>query len=430
MKINGNIIFFAFLILLTTVGYSHPLRIVSMTDSHTDNSTTTTGVVVDSLLSNKVKAIIKTIQQKFAPDKRTEIFNVSFSDSQVLNIETTKPEAITVLKERLNQQKIPIRLNEQLLPSKKLGNRTLGVANLSVCNNRLEPDNSAEMVTQVILGTPVKILKEEQGYFLVQTPDHYISWTDTDGITRMGENDYNSWMDAEKIVFTEEHGHSFEAPSLDSMPVSDLVAGNILKLLGQEHDFYKVSYPDGRIGYIPQKSCMIYQKWISRPNPSPAEIVKCAKMLNGVPYLWGGTSIKGIDCSGFTKTCYFLNGIIIPRDASQQALVGEKVDIYENDTVNIAKAVKNLKTGDLLFFAGGNSRHSKPKITHTAIYLGNGEFIQSAGRVRINSMVTTSEKYDDFESRTLVCARRILSAIGTSGISRIDQHPFYKPVSK
>jgi cell wall-associated NlpC family hydrolase len=175
---------------------------------------------------------------------------------------------------------------------------------------------------------------------------------------------------------------------------------------------------------------MFYKNWVARPNPSAEDILKNAKMLNGVPYLWGGTSIKGVDCSGFTKTCYFLNGIIIPRDASQQALVGEKVDIYENDTVNINKCLKNLQAGDLLFFAAGKNRRPNPKITHTAIYMGKGEFIQSAGSVGINSIVSTSDIYDSFGSRTLVCARRILNSIGTPEISRVDQHPFYKPSSK
>ncbi|NWJ49680.1 MAG: C40 family peptidase [Bacteroidetes bacterium] len=392
----------------------------------------TEGAVVDSLLLNKVNSIIKEVKHKYAPDKRTEIFNTSLSasDSLVLNIETTKTEAIIALKERFDQLKIVIRLNEQLLPSKELGDQTFGVANLSVCNNRLDPDNDAEMVTQVTLGTPVKILKKEKGYYLVQSPDHYISWTDVDGITRMNENEYHKWISSNLIVFTKGYGHSFEKPSLVSMPISDLVAGNMLKLKGTDHRFYKALYPDGRIAYIPKRSCTLFRKWISRPNPTANKIIETAKTLNGVPYLWGGTSIKGVDCSGFTKTCYFLNGIIIPRDASQQALVGEKIDIYENDTVNITKCLRNLKAGDLLFFAGGKYRHSNPKITHTAIYMGNGVFIQSAGMVRINNMVPNSKAYDDFESRTLVCARRILSSIGSSEISRIDQHPFYKFASK
>src|ERR1035437_8360147 len=109
---------------------------------------------VDSLRSIKVKAIIKEVQQKYAPDKRTAVFNVTVSttDTSLLEIETTKPEAINALKEKFKKENITIKLNERLLPSKDLGDQTFGIANFSVCNNRFDPDNSAEMATQVVLG--------------------------------------------------------------------------------------------------------------------------------------------------------------------------------------------------------------------------------------------------------------------------------------
>jgi cell wall-associated NlpC family hydrolase len=135
--------------------------------------------------------------------------------------------------------------------------------------------------------------------------------------------------------------------------------------------------------------------------------------------------MKGVDCSGFTKTSFFLNGVILPRDASQQALIGEPVDIYEGDTVSLSKCLKNLQAGDLLFFAAAKGRAVHPRVTHTAIYMGNGEFIQSAGMVRINSMVPSTADYADFQSRTLVSARRILNEIGSPQITRIDQHELY-----
>lgn len=387
------------------------------------------GEATDSLQTNKAKEIITFVQHKYAPDKRTEVFRVLITDtaSMELNIETTKPEAIAELKSLLDKAKITFLINEQTLPAKGLGEMIYGTANLSVCNNRIEPDNAAEMVTQILLGTPVKILKRDHGYFLVRTPDGYISWTDDAGIAAMDQSGFNKWQTTDKIIFTGEYGHSYEKPSINSNPVSDLVAGNILQLLGKEKRFYKVSYPDGRVAYIPLKNATLYQKWIARPNPTAKEIIGTAMTLIGVPYLWGGTSIKGVDCSGFTKTCYFLNGIILPRDASQQALVGEKVDIYDNDTVNMAKCLKNLQPGDLLFFSGSKSRSSTPKVTHTAIYIGDGEFIQSASFVRINSLSLGAVNYDDYQSRTLVCARRMISAIDTAEVSRIDQHPFYNP---
>lgn len=118
-----------------------------------------------------------------------------------------------------------------------------------------------------------------------------------------------------------------------------------------------------------------------------------------------------------------MHGIVLPRDASQQALVGDKVDIFENDSLSIDKALKNLKPGDHLFFAANKKTG---RVTHTAIYIGNGDFIQAAGLVRINSMIYGSKNYDDFQSRTLVGARRILTAIGDSEITRVKQHSYYQ----
>jgi len=137
----------------------------------------TQAAVIDPTSLLKAKTIIKEVQQKYAPDRRTEIYNVSFSnsDSSQLEIETTRHEVYNVLKERFNQEKISIILNERPLPAKDLGDQTFGIANLSVCNNRFYPDNGAEMATQVILGTPVRILKKEHGYYLVQSPDRYIA---------------------------------------------------------------------------------------------------------------------------------------------------------------------------------------------------------------------------------------------------------------
>ena len=387
------------------------------------------GQVTDSFQLNKVKEIITSVQQRYAPDKRTEVFSVLIADtaSMELTVETTKPEALEELKSLLHKAKITFLLNEQILPAKKLGEMIYGTANLSVCNNRLTPDNASEMVTQILLGTPVKILNRSHGYFLLRTPDGYISWTDDAGIAPMDQSGFKKWQATDKVIYTGEYGHSYQKPSLKSNPVSDLVSGNILQLLGKAKRFYKVAYPDGRIAYVPLKNATRYQKWIARPNPTAKEVIGTAMTLIGVPYLWGGTSIKGVDCSGFTKTCYFLNGIILPRDASQQALVGEKVDIYDDDTVNMAKCLKNLQPGDLLFFGGDINKRYNPKVTHTAIYIGNGEFIQSASYVKISSMLSGSLNYDDYQSRTLVCARRMISAIGTSEVSRIDQHPFYNP---
>jgi len=385
--------------------------------------------IVDSVIIQRVNELATQVQKKYAPDNRTEYFLIKVHTNEPLafSVEVSKPEALVELKSLLEKEKIAVTINEQVLPAKEMGDKVYGVVNLSVSNNRYSPGHAAEMATQSILGTPVKILKKEKGYYFVRTPDNYLSYTESAGITPMNQTEFEAWQAAEKIIYTEIYGQAYSEASETSLPVSDLVSGNILQLLGQSNGFYKVSFPDKRIAYVPLKKAQQFAQWERRPNPDAEQILKSARTMLGVPYLWGGTSTKGVDCSGFTKTSFFLNGIVLPRDASQQALVGQKVDIYEADTVNIAKSIKNLMPGDLLFFAADKKTL---RVTHTALYIGNGEFIQAAGLVRINSMLSNASNYADFQSRTLVSARRMLTSIGQPEITRVDQHPYYKQASE
>lgn len=382
--------------------------------------------IIDSVLLARTTEIVNTVTRQFAPDKRTELFEATIQSTSplVLEVETTDGRAVQELKLLLAREKINAVINEQLLPSKDIGDKIYGIVNLSVCNNRFAGNHPSEMVSQSLLGTPVEILKKEKGFYLIRTPDRYLSWTDNLAIQPMTKEELTQWQSADKVVYTQEYGHAYQKPSIQSLPVSDLVEGNVLELTGKEKKFYQVVYPDKRIAYIPKKEVVFYNKWLSKADPKAAEVIKTAKTLIGVPYLWGGTSIKGVDCSGFTKTCYFLNGIILPRDASQQALIGKEVDIYENEKVSIAKCLENLKPGDLLFFAGNIKKNKK--VTHTALYIGEGVFIQSAGLVKISSLVAGTANYDEFSANSLVGARNVLTQIGKEEIIRIDHHPLYK----
>ena len=381
----------------------------------------------DSTLIAKIKSIADEVGKTIAPDKRTAVFKYQLSAGTVpvINLESTSAAAAEALTNAFSKAGLQVNVQSQPLPAAELGTQLFGVVSLSVANNRKEPGHAAELMTQMLMGTPVELLKKERGYYLVRSPDQYISYVDNGAIAVMDAAAFADWKNARKLVYLADYGHSFSAPDVKSLRVSDLVNGDIFKLLGKEKGFYKIGYPDKRVAYIPVKEAGDYKQWVARPNPNAAQILNTAKTLMGVPYLWGGTSIKGVDCSGFTKTSFFLNGIIIPRDASQQALVGEKVDIYEADTVSLAQCLKNLQPGDLLFFAAAKGKMPNPRITHTAIYMGNGQFIQSAGMVRINSLDPSAPDYETYYSRTLVSARRMLTAVGKPEITRIDQHNLY-----
>jgi len=269
------------------------------------------------------------------------------------------------------------------------------------------------------MGTPIKVLKKGQdGYYLVQTPDGYISWLDDDGVQFMDKNEFNSWISSDKVIFTANYGLCYSNPDDKSQTVSDLVAGNILKYLGNEQNYYKVEYPDKRIGYIKKDDAKLFNDWYKSLNPKANDILNTAYRFMGTPYLWGGTSTKGMDCSGFTKTVFFLNGIVLNRDASQQVNFGE--------LVNTDNGWESLQPGDLLFFGFKGTPEKKERITHVAIYIGDGDFIHDAGRVRINSFNPSKSYYSDYRKSGFIRAKRYLGSIGNSGIEKIMDNSFYK----
>lgn len=370
----------------------------------------------------KVNSIVNKVKEQFATDKRVTIFNIEISEADIKIIikgETNLPEAKSELIKLVNDSGLKYDDRIEMLPSKKLGDKIFGIINLSVANFRATESHSAELVTQALLGTPVRAYKKgEDGYYLVQTPDGYISWLDDDGVEFMNETAYNNWNNSKKIIYLNEYGFSFSKPDVNTNHISDLVAGNLLKLIGEEENFYKVNYPDGREAFIKKDEAKLFTDWYNELNPNGETILKTAHRFMGIPYLWGGTSTKGMDCSGFTKTVYFLNGIVLSRDASQQVNTGELVDTKDG--------WQNLQAGDLLFFGRKSDENRKERITHVAIYIGDGDFIHAAGRVKINSFNPEKPYYSDYRKSGFIRAKRILTSVGKNGIERILENGFYE----
>ena len=320
------------------------------------------------------------------------------SGTVILAGETSLPEAKAAFLARLDQKGISYSDSINVLPAKELGEEIYALVNNSVSNLRSEPKHSAQLATQAILGMPLKVLKQRGGWYLVQTPEDYLSWVDGGGITRFDRSEMENWANADKIIYLNTVGFSYTQPNTSSEKVSDLVAGNILKLAGSTGSYYEVEYPDGRKAFVPKRESRLLEDWVSSVSATPASLTNTAKTLIGSPYLWGGTSTKGMDCSGFTKTIYFMSGQIIPRDASQQVYAGKFVD---SD-----KDWDKLEVGDLLFF-GKEATDTRPRaVTHVGMWIGDNQFIHSASKVRINSVDPASELYDEFNTNRYLESRR------------------------
>lgn len=296
-----------------------------------------------------------------------------------------------------------------------LAAQEFGIVNISVCNLRATPDYDAEMVSQALLGTPVHIMEitPKNNWPRVQTPDSYTGWVHKDGITLLSKEEYSAWNAAEKIVVTALFSTIHTQPSVHSGTVSDAVAGDRLKYSGLTRGFWKVSFPDGRVGYISKKDAERESSWRKKLRTDADAIIATALSMNGFPYLWAGMSPKGMDCSGFVRAVLFLHDIIIPRDASQQAPMGERI-----------MGTADLQKGDLVFF--GRKDTVKTRVSHVGIYLGDGRFIHSLGLVKTASLDPSAPDYDAYNAGRYLFASRILPYIDKQeGLNTTATNPYY-----
>lgn len=360
----------------------------------------------DRDLPKEVVQLNDSLKRIYAPDRRVALFDVDYTvaDKHVmLRGVTTSAEAKTALAEGLKQKGYEVMDCLQLLPDEQaLEGKVYGIVNVSVCNLRAEGDFSSEMMTQALMGMPVKVLQRD-GWYRVQTPDNYISWVHRVGIHPVTEEELTAWNRAEKVVVTSHYGFVYSEANEGSQTVSDVVAGDRLKLEGRKGAFYRVSYPDGRTGYVSRKIAKTEKEWRATLKQDASSIIATAKTLMGVPYLWAGTSSKGVDCSGLMRTVLYLHDIIIPRDASQQAYVGEHIDI--------APDFSNLVPGDLIFFGRKATPERKERVVHVGMYIGEGRFIHSQGDVRISSFLPEDELFDAYNLGRLLFAARVLPYI-------------------
>lgn len=345
---------------------------------------------------------LETLKNEFAPDGRTSIFNYELVNDS-LKGKIDDAELYQKVKDLLVNSDLVEGL--ELLPSKELTD-TLAYINVSVGNIRSKAAESAELSTQALLGTPLRVLEKAGSWFRVQTPDAYIGYIENSAIAFDDSFD----AQADKVIYIGDLGFSYQNASLNGLKVSDLTFGNLFKKLEEGAMSTKVQYPDGRVAYISSEELKPIADFVN--DAKPKEVTASSHEFMGIPYLWGGTSLKGVDCSGFTRTSYMMNGIYLPRDASQQALVGDSIDT--------SSGFDNLEEGDLLFF--GRQTDKGNKVTHVAIYLGNLKFIHSSGMVRYGSFDPESEFYDSYNLNRFLLAKRI---IDSKSIRYLNPQNFY-----
>ena len=353
------------------------------------------------------------LKQRIAPDNRTAVWDVQATQqgskwvvSGTVGTQAQK-KAIqaAMIKNGYSGYTDKITVLEDGIPAA----RKWALIKLSIATLRTEPKHSAEMATQGIMGSPLKVLQKCDDWYRVQMSDDYIAYVPESSLAFKTEAQMKAWRKAKRYIVTAYDSRLVTEPHGDET-VSDLVMGNILELKAEQGRWYKLATPDGRVGWVDAADVAELSQW-SQQGFSAAQIEKTARRMMGSSYLWGGTTTKVTDCSGLTKVSYLSNGIILQRDASQQALTGK---IMKKGT-----DWHQYETGDLLFF--GNEKTGR--VTHVGIYLRDDKYIHCSGQVKINSLIPTASDYPYLYSP--LSASRIKGMVGTKGIIALKNHPWY-----
>jgi gamma-D-glutamyl-L-lysine dipeptidyl-peptidase len=349
--------------------------------------------------------LVTKVRNQFVPDTRVGVFDVK-AEARDQAIELTGNLELTEAKSALlkafrdaGYANVVDRLS--MLPDPALADKPLGIVTVSVAVMKTKPSHASELGNQLIMGMVVRLLKSEGGWYYVQSlDDKYLGWMEPSHLSLATKAEADAFAASPRVIVTALFALVRERPGSDAPPVSDLVVGNVLAGAAPSPagQWFKVQLPDGRAGFVPKADAADYATWKASRATTPENIEQTARRFMGVPYLWGGTSAKGFDCSGFVKTVFRLNGFEPQRDADQQSDDGSAV-ATDND-------LARLKKGDVLFFG---PRPGVSRITHTGIYLGNKLFIHCSGLVKLNSFDPASPIYSDNLLKRLVKVRRYFS---------------------
>ena len=225
-----------------------------------------------------------------------------------------------------------------------------GISNLAIVPMRIEAVDQAEMVNQILFGEHFKVLEVRNKWSKVRLAhDSYEGWVCN-----------KQWIEIEEDIYKQ----------LDKEVAT--IAIDILDIISKDHHQPIVIgsiLPSFKSGHALINNEMYRFDGLTTAGFTKKEkLVENALMYLNAPYLWGGRSPLGIDCSGFTQMVYRLQGVDLPRDAYQQAEVGTTLSFVEES-----------EAGDLAFFDNNEGR-----ITHVGIILENNHIIHASGKIRID----------------------------------------------
>jgi gamma-D-glutamyl-L-lysine dipeptidyl-peptidase len=342
---------------------------------------------------SRMRALIERIRERHALDPRISVFEVDVErtdDAVDLTGVTSEAAAAEELHREaaLLEGAAPVRDRVRRLPHVEPGEPIHAVATAAVVPLLAGPTISETHVSQAVLGRTMTVLRREGRWLQCRSDDGYLGWVHRGYVALLDEAGARAW----------EMGTGGEACVSLGAKIMDADGDTLARLpwgarVVRGEDGH-VRLPDGTTG--PATGTLLPLADRAERYPADGErMTATAARWMGAPYLWGGVTPAGVDCSGFVQAVLDLHGVRIPRDSDLQAQRGEPVEPDER--------FSNLRAGDLLFFA-----ETPERISHVTLSLGGSRIIHSSlgnGGVRRNDLVGDTA-YERELRGIFVCARR------------------------
>jgi gamma-D-glutamyl-L-lysine dipeptidyl-peptidase len=338
--------------------------------------------------------IIEEVRSQFAADPRTTVFEIDVEDEEagwVVFGATSAPAAAEALSARVAQLEPGGGVRDAVVRLPRLdGTLPHALVTAAVAPMLAGPIISESHLSQVLLGQRVVVLREHGRWLQCRSSDGYIGWIHRGYLHRVGEVEARGWEVGAEAPLHFSLGAEVVGED-DEIRVRLPWGARVTAREGV------ATLPDGSGGRL-RGEVLPLADLASRFPPNGTAILETARGWCGSPYLWGGTTPWGVDCSGLVQAVYRTHGVELPRDSDQQAAVGAELEPRED--------FSTLRAGDLLFFAEQRNR-----ISHVAISAGGSRILHSAlgnGGVRFNDLLGDSP-YERELLTLLVRTTRVLS---------------------
>lgn len=275
-------------------------------------------------------------------------------------------------------------IDDQLatLPAESLGKKAFGLVKTTHSLSYDRPREPRSVVTDCLLGEPLFLLREEQGHLLVHSGEGYLGYVAADDVHRVNGSAFSRYPSEASVRMIANH----QLESGLAIP-----AGALLKRLPSKTDAVVCALPTGEVIELPQDSCESTRK----PEAEIDRAIASGRQLLKTPYVWGGKTSAGIDCSGLVQVAFATTGVHLPRDSNQQFFLGQLTATRWHRS--------GLRRGDTLYFLGENGR-----IRHTALYLGDDRFLQAESPVvEISSFNPAHDDYDQRRDASFAFGKRL-----------------------